>query len=159
MVLFLKKSQHVPLGRFWMDKAQWQLSLLQLEEIKIYGSGSGSVDCSCGTFYGTSVPLLDLWLDFLVVFFIPQELSFYCSFVFSWVMFPNRKIHVSRIPALCAWKLKLKSCLSWLFACCLRLVTMWNKLFRLGSGVEKVSIIQYLEVLWGPESVASCHIL
>lgn len=34
------------------------------EEIKIYGSGSRSVDCSCETFYGTSVLLLVLWLDF-----------------------------------------------------------------------------------------------
>lgn len=76
VVLFLKTAEHVPLGSFWMDKAQWQLSLLQLEEIKIYGSESDSVDCSCGTFYGTSVPLLDLRLHFVVVVvvFIPREL-------------------------------------------------------------------------------------
>lgn len=60
MILFFKTPEHVPLGSFLMDKAQWHLSLLELEEISIYGSESGSVDCSCGTFYETNVPLLDL---------------------------------------------------------------------------------------------------
>lgn len=74
VISFLETPEHVPLSSFLMDKAQWQLSLLQLEQIKIYGSGAGSVDSSCGTFYGMSVPLLDLWLDFVFVVFIPREL-------------------------------------------------------------------------------------
>lgn len=43
MILFFKTPEHVPLSSFLMDKAQWHLSLLELEEISIYGSESGSV--------------------------------------------------------------------------------------------------------------------
>lgn len=38
------------------------------EEIKIYDSGSRSVDCSCETFYGTSVLVLVLCLDIYIFF-------------------------------------------------------------------------------------------
>lgn len=116
-------------------------------------------------FMGRVFPFLTYdWILLLLLFLLHMNFSFIARLiVFSWVMLPSRRIHVSRIPVLRDWKLKLKSCLSWLFVCCLRLITIWNKLFRWSSGVGKVSIIQYLELLWdelqGTESVASCHML
>lgn len=88
-------------------------------------------------FMGRVFPFLTFdWVLFLL-FLFHVNFSFITHLVvFSWILFPSRKIHVSRTPTLHAWKLKLKSCLSWLFVCCLMLVTMWNQLFRCGKSVH-----------------------
>jgi len=65
VLLLLKTARAFPFDSFLMDGLSTMVAVsTAAEEIKIYDSGSRSVDCSCETFYGTNVLLLVLWLDF-----------------------------------------------------------------------------------------------
>lgn len=83
-----------------VEKVQWQLSLLQLKKWRFMVLGLVVWIVHVELFMGQAFPFLTYWI-FLLLFLFHVNFSFIVHLiVFSWMMFPSRKVHVSRIPAL-----------------------------------------------------------
>jgi len=80
------------------------------------------------------------------------------------MMFPSRKLHVFRIPALHGLMFKLKSCLSWLFAHCLSVAGQNLKQivqirFRCGKSICTYITWKCFDISHKVQEVASCPVL
>lgn len=140
MILFWKAPRHVLLDSFLWKKHNGSCPCCSLKKSRFMVLRLAVWIVHVELFMGRVFPFLTYDWILLLLFLFHVNFSFIAHLiVFSWVMFPSRKIQVSRIPALHVWKLKLKSCRSWLYA-----VTMWNELFRCGKSVYNSVLVSAL---------------